>query len=254
MIKASRTQTPTPQSPLNRIFLSRLPSLSEALSVRRSEFGECEREGIRSPSSRSGDCDFNAVPSSWLSRTGEGEFEPMMPTLRSMSRKGESTMESSTGSSLRLSDVDRAAEKHVRKQVDSLNKSNRYIQQKCRITWHWWMLIGYWSTISNILLMCISYVNRHMSPMSQPPMLECLFLGTEVDCSNPDISMLCPWARHFILIASADSAVKWVPGEDNLVKGVQCYELFRGIALKNHAFSCMKMTTKYVHIYTHIYI
>ena len=24
---------------------------------------------------------------------------------------------------------------------------------------------------------------------------------------------------------------------DNLVKGVQCYELFGGIALKNHAFS-----------------
>ena len=26
-------------------------------------------------------------------------------------------------------------------------------------------------------------------------------------------------------------------GGDNLVKGVQCYELFGGIALKNHAFS-----------------
>ena len=31
--------------------------------------------------------------------------------------------------------------------------------------------------------------------------------------------------------------MKLVPGGDNLVKGVQCYELFGGIALKNHAFS-----------------
>ena len=28
-----------------------------------------------------------------------------------------------------------------------------------------------------------------------------------------------------------------VPGGDHLVKGVQCHELFGGIALKNHAFS-----------------
>ena len=49
--------------------------------------------------------------------------------------------------------------------------------------------------------------------------------------------MFSPWARDFIRIASVDSAVKWVPGGDNLVKGVQCYELFGGIALKNHAFS-----------------
>ena len=49
--------------------------------------------------------------------------------------------------------------------------------------------------------------------------------------------MLFPRARHFIRIASVDSAVKLVPGGDNLVKGVQCYELFGGIALKNHAFS-----------------
>ena len=64
---------------------------------------------------------------------------------------------------------------------------------------------------------------------------ECRFLDTEVDGSNPGISMLCPWAKHFIRIASVDSAVKLVPGGDNLVKVVQCYELFRGIALKNHA-------------------
>ena len=62
-------------------------------------------------------------------------------------------------------------------------------------------------------------------------------LDTEVDGSNPGSSMLLPWARHFIRIASVDSAVKWVPGGDNLVKDVQCYELFGGIALKNHAFS-----------------
>ena len=62
-------------------------------------------------------------------------------------------------------------------------------------------------------------------------------LDTEVDGSNSSISMFFPSARDFIRIASVDSAVKRVPGGDNLVKGVQCYELFRGIALKNHAFS-----------------
>ena len=29
----------------------------------------------------------------------------------------------------------------------------------------------------------------------------------------------------------------FIPGGDNLVKGVQCYELFGGIALKIHTFS-----------------
>ena len=62
-------------------------------------------------------------------------------------------------------------------------------------------------------------------------------LDTEVDGSKPSSSMLFPSARHFIRIASVDSAVKLVPGGDNLVKDVQCYELFGGIALKNHAFS-----------------
>ena len=62
-------------------------------------------------------------------------------------------------------------------------------------------------------------------------------LDTEVEGSNPSSSMFSPWARDFIRISSVDSAVKWVPGGDNLVKGVQCYELFGGIALKNHAFS-----------------
>ena len=38
--------------------------------------------------------------------------------------------------------------------------------------------------------------------------LECRFLGTEVDGSNPGICVLCPCARHFIHIASVDSAVK----------------------------------------------
>ena len=62
------------------------------------------------------------------------------------------------------------------------------------------------------------------------------FLYTEADGSIPGISMLCPLARHFIRIASVDSAVKLVPGGDNLVKDVQCYELFEGIKLENHAF------------------
>ena len=37
---------------------------------------------------------------------------------------------------------------------------------------------------------------------------ECRFPDTEVDGSNPGIRMLCPSARHFIRIASVDSAVK----------------------------------------------
>ena len=36
--------------------------------------------------------------------------------------------------------------------------------------------------------------------------LECRLLDTEVDGSNPGISML--WAMHLIRIASVDSAVK----------------------------------------------
>ena len=62
-------------------------------------------------------------------------------------------------------------------------------------------------------------------------------LDTKVDGSIPSINMFSHWARDFIRIASVDSAVKWVPGGDNLVKGVQCYELFGGIALKIHIFS-----------------
>ena len=66
--------------------------------------------------------------------------------------------------------------------------------------------------------------------------LECRFWGTEVDGSNPGIRVMCHLARHLNRIASVDSAVKCVPCGDNLVKGIQCYELFGGIALKNHAF------------------
>ena len=57
----------------------------------------------------------------------------------------------------------------------------------------------------------------------------CRLQDTEVDGSNPgSISMLCPSARHFIRVASVDSAEKWVPVGDNLVKGVQCHEFFGG--------------------------
>ena len=38
--------------------------------------------------------------------------------------------------------------------------------------------------------------------------LECRILDTDVDGSNPGISMLCPLARRFIPIASVDSAYK----------------------------------------------
>ena len=74
-------------------------------------------------------------------------------------------------------------------------------------------------------------------------------LDTEVDGSNPGSSMLFPWARHFIRIASVDSALKWVPGGDNLVKDVQCYVFFGGIAHKNQAssFSFKSMGLKFDH-------
>ena len=62
-------------------------------------------------------------------------------------------------------------------------------------------------------------------------------LDTNDDGSIPSINMFSPGARDCIRIASVDSAVKLVPGGDNLVKGVQCYELFGGIALKIHTFS-----------------
>ena len=39
--------------------------------------------------------------------------------------------------------------------------------------------------------------------------LGCRFLDTEVDGSNPGgFNMSCPYARHFIRIASVDLAVK----------------------------------------------
>ena len=44
-----------------------------------------------------------------------------------------------------------------------------------------------------------------------------------VDGSNPAINILCSLARHFIHIASFDSAAKRVPGGEKLMKGVQCY-------------------------------
>ena len=66
--------------------------------------------------------------------------------------------------------------------------------------------------------------------------LVCLFLDTEVDGSTRGISLLCPRARHFIRIASFDSAVNWVSGGDNHVEDVQCCELFGGIALRIQAF------------------
>ena len=77
--------------------------------------------------------------------------------------------------------------------------------------------------------------------------LECRFWIQKVDGSNPSINMFSPWARDFIRIASVDSAVKWVPGGDNLVKGVQCYELF-GV-LKNHAFSFSLINLTFLNTY-----
>ena len=46
---------------------------------------------------------------------------------------------------------------------------------------------------------------------------------------TPAASVCCVLEkRYFFRIASVDSGVKLVPGGDNLVKGVQCYELFGG--------------------------
>ena len=53
--------------------------------------------------------------------------------------------------------------------------------------------------------------------------------------------MFSPWARDFIRIASVGSAVKLVPGGDKLVNGVQCYELFGGIALKKSRLKKKKL-------------
>ena len=83
-----------------------------------------------------------------------------------------------------------------------------------------------------VSLNLLNTVAKHIGRLARMSVLD-----TEVDGSNPRSSMLFPWARHFIRIASFDSAVKWVPGGDNLVKDVQCYELFGGIALQNKAFS-----------------
>ena len=38
--------------------------------------------------------------------------------------------------------------------------------------------------------------------------LECQFMDTEVDGSNPVISMSCSSAKQFIRVASVDSALK----------------------------------------------
>ena len=70
-------------------------------------------------------------------------------------------------------------------------------------------------------------------------------LDTEVDGSNTGSSMLFSRARHFIRIVSVEAAVKLVPGGDNLVKDVQCYELFGGIAITNHVFFFLKKIFDY---------
>ena len=48
--------------------------------------------------------------------------------------------------------------------------------------------------------------------------LGCQFLNTTIKDSSPDyITMLCPWARHYIHVVSVESAVKWVPDWNTLV-------------------------------------
>ena len=82
--------------------------------------------------------------------------------------------------------------------------------------------------------MYVAAIAEHIEHISR--LVRMSVLDTKVDGSKPCSSMLFPRARHFIRIASVDSAVKSVPGGDSLVKDVQCYEHFGGIALKNHAF------------------
>ena len=57
---------------------------------------------------------------------------------------------------------------------------------------------------------------------------------------NMEMHKLIEWLKsnklHYNYIVIAYHKYK-EPGGDNLVKGVQCYELFGGIALKNHTFS-----------------
>ena len=61
--------------------------------------------------------------------------------------------------------------------------------------------------------------------------------------------MFSPWARDFIRIASVGSAVKLVPGGDKLVNGVQCYELFGGIALKKSRLKKKKLWLFQKHVF-----
>ena len=71
-------------------------------------------------------------------------------------------------------------------------------------------------------------------------------MDIQFDGSNHGNSMVCTRAKHVIRIASFDSAVKLLPGGDNLVKGVQCYELFGGIALK------ITHTCIYMYVYAYV--
>ena len=74
--------------------------------------------------------------------------------------------------------------------------------------------------------------------------LECQFLDTEVDSSKP-------WHQYVVFLnkilylhcisrLTCKMSTRW----DNIVKGVQCYEHFGGIALKNHAFFKVRYKTE----------
>ena len=63
--------------------------------------------------------------------------------------------------------------------------------------------------------------------------LECRFQDTETDGSNTVVVSL---GMTIYPHCFSQLSCEMIPGGDNLVKGVQCYELFGGIALKNHAF------------------
>ena len=67
----------------------------------------------------------------------------------------------------------------------------------------------------------------------------------------------------YFLQSNTPYFVNHLPSGDNLEKGVQCYELFGGIALKNHTFSFFsvnhleRFTCHYefrTYIYIYIYI
>ena len=66
--------------------------------------------------------------------------------------------------------------------------------------------------------------------------LECRILDTEVDGSNLS-NCICVLEQDTLsALLQSTQLLNRVPGVDNHVKGVQCYELFKVLVHKNNAF------------------